>query len=836
MYTINMNERSENLRSEESNGRTRRRWLRIVAILSLLSVLILVMLPFGIRYGVQRALLASGADSARIRDIDFNPFSGRLEVDNLEVDAGGLRTLQIPHASVNISWWPLVKHRIVVQDILIKDTVITVERREQGPIRIGGLSFVQSETAPEPQKPANPWEFAVTRLDVQNTEIHYKSPRLDAALHIDDVALSGLESWSYTRPARLRFRGRFNDSPIAIEASLAPFSTTPTVTANIQVDKLSLAPFMRLAQPQLMELDGRLSVDIDVEVEQKNGRLQYVQKGDVTLEGLHAGTEFGVIDDERFDWNGEFDVAQTQDETPQVNASGRILNTGLSFALPEPGKLMVVDLGKLELQELGIDGIESISVAAVDLDDVTLLKSHLAAPASQDKDKQAQVFHGQVIKMKSVLLTDLNNVDVGSSVLQDIDVLVRRDQAGRLYLIDDLLDFLRQHAKEKKGGTESEENSVPTGKNAAPPGPAIHIADIELKGKGHLRFEDESVNPAYRETFQLEKLRLADLDTGKPDQSAHFSLQSLIGKYGRIAVDGSIKPLAPRLTLSLAGKIKAFDLPPLSSYTASSLGYNLTSGTLNADTTLAIENGKIKGTNKLVVNNINVSPQDETKMAQLATQLTMPLDVALSTLTDKNNDVHLDLPVSGDISDPKFSIADVINTAMGKAMKKTAMLVLKNSLQPFGTLITIAQVAGDMAAHVSLDPVKFNAAGSSLDDQAQRYLERVSALMKERPELRIRICGTATESDRRALEENAAKKAAESASKTKPKADAEQAGEAAAAPQVSDEQLQTLANGRAEAVKEHLVRQRNIGPERLFICHPEVERNSEAEPQVKLLI
>jgi len=139
-----------------------------------------------------------------------------------------------------------------------------------------------------------------------------------------------------------------------------------------------------------------------------------------------------------------------------------------------------------------------------------------------------------------------------------------------------------------------------------------------------------------------------------------------------------------------------------------------------------------------------------------------------------------------------------------------------------------------MAAHVSLDPVRFPAAGSTLDDRAQRYLERISVLMKERPELRIRVCGIATESDRAVLAERTAEKAAESASQAEPQVDAAQAEKAA--PLVSDEQLQVLANGRAEAVKEHLVRQRNIDPERLFVCHPEVARKSDAEPQVKLLI
>ena len=53
----------------------------------------------------------------------------------------------------------------------------------------------------------------------------------------------------------------------------------------------------------------------------------------------------------------------------------------------------------------------------------------------------------------------------------------------------------------------------------------------------------------------------------------------------------------------------------------------------------------------------------------------MSPDSALKLLRDKQNDVRLSIPISGNISDPQFSVADAVNNEM---CKRIALLLIAN--------------------------------------------------------------------------------------------------------------------------------------------------------------
>ena len=51
-----------------------------------------------------------------------------------------------------------------------------------------------------------------------------------------------------------------------------------------------------------------------------------------------------------------------------------------------------------------------------------------------------------------------------------------------------------------------------------------------------------------------------------------------------------------------------------------------------------------------------------------------------------------------------------------------------------------------------------------------------------------------------------------------------------------DEVLMQLARNRSEALKDYLVEKQGVAAERLFICHPQIDKEEEALPRVELVI
>jgi hypothetical protein len=166
-------------------------------------------------------------------------------------------------------------------------------------------------------------------------------------------------------------------------------------------------------------------------------------------------------------------------------------------------------------------------------------------------------------------------------------------------------------------------------------------------------------------------------------------------------------------------------------------------------------------------------------------------------------------------------------------MTHASLSFLKYTLQPFGTFITVVQIAGKVGekmAKIKLDSVQFAAAEISLDDTAKQYLEKVAIILNDRPKLRLEVCGKAVENDRIAL---LAKRVA--GGKESDKADVPKKEVAEVEP-VPDGVLQDFARERAKLVKDSLVKDHGVSHGRIYLCLPAIDATPDKEPYVEMLI
>ncbi|MET0013001.1 MAG: DUF748 domain-containing protein [Sedimenticola sp.] len=366
----------------------------------------------------------------------------------------------------------------------------------------------------------------------------------------------------------------------------------------------------------------------------------------------------------------------------------------------------------------------------------------------------------------------------------------------------------------------------------------LAIGGIELQGENKVFLSDAKVKPAYREEFLIEHFTLGAMDSQKPGVPSPFEGSVRIGEHSRLAFNGKLLPFAEERSGQFALEVSALEIPPLSPYGEGMLGYSLDSGQMDSEVNLSVDKGKLDGLVKLQLYKLEVSPLDSEAREQLETEMSVPLETALDLLRDDQNSIKLDLPIAGDLDNPDFDISDAINQATGKAVKKGAMTYLMTALQPFGALIAIASAAGEAASAVRLDPVMFEAGETRWKSETVEYLAKVGDVMKERPELRIRVCGSTASVDHEALlalKAETMKEKAEASGKEDAKAD-EETEQAAPEVVVTEEELLALADERASKVKGHLVKKHGIDAGRLISCKPAVDKEKEAKPRVDLLI
>jgi hypothetical protein len=120
-----------------------------------------------------------------------------------------------------------------------------------------------------------------------------------------------------------------------------------------------------------------------------------------------------------------------------------------------------------------------------------------------------------------------------------------------------------------------------------------------------------------------------------------------------------------------------------------------------------------------------------------------------------------------------------------------------------------------------------------LEPESVDYLNKIAYVLRDRPGLSIRICGVAVKADLNAL----TPKATEDPKGGTPTL--VENGETAIKESipVSDEQLYSLAEERADETKDYLVTELGIESVRLIACKPSLDMSREdADPRVDLII
>ena len=148
------------------------------------------------------------------------------------------------------------------------------------------------------------------------------------------------------------------------------------------------------------------------------------------------------------------------------------------------------------------------------------------------------------------------------------------------------------------------------------------------------------------------------------DNAVH--LDALLNNVGKLRMQwqGDVHGLENHdLTLMLSN-VKLTDFSP---YVQQMFGFPLEDGTLSFRSQNKIVNGNLEGINKLQL----ASPTVGKRMKNFEPQYQkIPLRLGIYLLTDKDHNVSIDLPISGNLNDPQFSYGKALLKVLGNLLVK----------------------------------------------------------------------------------------------------------------------------------------------------------------------
>ncbi len=282
---------------------------------------------------------------------------------------------------------------------------------------------------------------------------------------------------------------------------------------------------------------------------------------------------------------------------------------------------------------------------------------------------------------------------------------------------------------------QEEQKSAPAPVDAGPPSqmPAaishgtaqkelIKIETITLQG-GAINFSDNHIQPNYAANLTEIDGRVTGL-TSEENKSGDVSLKGKLDNYAPLEVTGKINPLRDDLFVDLSAKFNDMDLSPVTPYSGKYVGYTIQKGKLSFEVRYLIVKKKLDAQNKVFLDQFTLGEKVDSPQATK-----LPVKLAIALLKNRKGEINLDIPVSGHIDDPKFSVGRII-------IKIILNLLAKAATSPFALLGAIFGGGGEELSYVD-----FNYGLSTVTPEGAKKIETLVKALSDRPGLKLEIEG-----------------------------------------------------------------------------------------------
>lgn len=317
---------------------------------------------------------------------------------------------------------------------------------------------------------------------------------------------------------------------------------------------------------------------------------------------------------------------------------------------------------------------------------------------------------------------DPMRIDIREIALSDFYSRLILNEAGRL----NLADIVRQPAAP---AAEAETTTVAVTEQAPLP---LSIARVTLNN-GMVNFSDRFVRPNY--TVDIGKL--GGRVTGLSSVDGTVAELELRGSYGRaapVSISAKLNPLAAKSFLDLKAEVKDVDLTGFSPYSGKYAGYLIDKGKLSLNLAYKLENQQLTASNGLFLDQLTLGERVDSPDAT-----SLPVSLAIALLRNNRGEIDINLPISGSLDDPQFSLGGVI-------VKVIVNLFVKAVTSPFALL---GSMFGDGE---ELSTLAFAPGQTQIDAAAGKKLEALARALNDRSALKLDITGHADpETDREGL-------------------------------------------------------------------------------------
>ena len=791
-------------------------WLALLLVISLF-----MSNSYITRYFIIQWFQDKGAN-IDIQDLTLSIVDSKIEVIGFSAHKDQ-RYFEVKSLKLDWQWWPLLDNHFIIDDFKVTGLKLDLQNDNNQLQQVGPISIDSPPSDVPVDKP----------LDEEST---WQVSFFDTAVEIAQLCIHGHNLLE--QPVSQSF---------LVQPEISQLTNKP-LCFNSQIDwagegTLVLADTINAStQGSLQINNSQLRLAQDILFTSASAQIQQLSYQQDTLlfeQLLVKDTYVGSSPD-------HLTQAQSLDQTITTSYAlslGQLVLNNFNFDITQ----QALNTKQLSLTDLSIDhfftskysrlaNIGELKATLIEqspkitsLENISLKKIHLLENSSLLHDQDNNYFTGLNSASSSQIKLNPDSLSVEKVEIDGMFANIVIDQQGN----PDIQRWLNINAKQDpedlpvKEEQRMDESAKLTEQNAPEATEQLDqpfsflIGLLALNNSQDILFADFSSN---RKSYQkVSELAISLDQVNNLGEVFNSKVSATVNESGSLTFSGPSSLQKNKLDTAIKGSISNLNLGGFSKYSERFIGYRIDQGRLNTDLEFNIKNSELDSVINLNFNKFELGYLEQHEQHPLNEELGVPLPLALNLLRDSDNNIDIELPITGNVDDPDFSINDIVTTISVKAIKSAIIY----QYSPFG-LLTLASGAIDLATGLSFDPIVFAHTSYALNNQHTEQLESIAKLMSEKPQLSFVICGQSSIQD---LPQNLLPNETLAENKA-----SDSSNQSALLTEEQRDYLLNLANKRQSIVATYLTAEKSIPKEQIILCNVKLGDVDEQSPLVNIKI
>jgi hypothetical protein len=244
-------------------------------------------------------------------------------------------------------------------------------------------------------------------------------------------------------------------------------------------------------------------------------------------------------------------------------------------------------------------------------------------------------------------------------------------------------------------------------------------SDVVIIENGRVIFNDYTLTETYR--IDLSEMEMNAKNLRSTSERIKMQAFSNMNTSGKAVIDFGVNP-QDFGDFDLNIGVKELRVSDFNPYMVYYVAFPFLDGIIEYNTNTTVKNHYLKSSNNFVMLNAKLG-----KKANDKPQYSLPMKLAVSLLKDNKGNINLDIPIEGDLSDPKYKIGKII----WQVIKN---LLIKAVTAPFKLL---ANLFG--GKEEEMKEIDFEYRQTEMLQEQVKRLNKIVDILNKKPELNVEL-------------------------------------------------------------------------------------------------